>query len=153
MDPLTALSLAGTIIQFIDFSSKILGGAHHVYKSASGELSANEEMRLIALDIQAVVLKLKSRAQPNKWGASIASNPVEESLCSICDQVELVAKELIGRLERLQVEDGVKGPRRVWESLNQAIKSAWKREELQALLEKLKTLKQMLESVVMMQFR
>jgi hypothetical protein len=150
MDPLTAFSLAGTIIQFIDFSSKILGGARHVYKSASGELSANEEMRVITLDIRAMVSKLQSRVQPN---TAIRVTPVEEPLCSICDRVELVATELLDKLELLQVGGGVKGPRRAWKSLNQAIRSAWNREELQALLEKLKTLKHMLESVVMMGFR
>jgi hypothetical protein len=156
MDPLTAFSLAGTVIQFVDFSSKILEGAYHAYKSTSGQLSANQELRLITVDVSAVVSKLSSRMRLSAktlTGEPSEGSELEETLEAICDQAELVAKELLDRLQRLQIEDSVTGCSRVWQSLNQAIRSAWKRHELEALFEKLKVLKQVLESLVLLEFR
>jgi hypothetical protein len=46
MDPLTALSLAGTIIQFVDFGCKLLAEGKELYKSTTGILTVNEELEL-----------------------------------------------------------------------------------------------------------
>lgn len=36
MDPLSALSLAGTIVQFVDFSCKLISQTRKAYKSTTG---------------------------------------------------------------------------------------------------------------------
>lgn len=64
MDPLTALSVAGTIVQFADFGCKLLSGYRELYKSTSGTLAANEEIELVTVDLQAVVLKLRRSVCP-----------------------------------------------------------------------------------------
>jgi len=58
MDPLTAFSVAGTVIQFVDFSSKLLLGAHGLYKSTSGVLTANQELELVTNDLRGAIRKL-----------------------------------------------------------------------------------------------
>lgn len=50
MDPLTALSLAGNIIQFVDFGGRLLGGAGEIYHSAEGSLKVHDELELVATD-------------------------------------------------------------------------------------------------------
>jgi hypothetical protein len=42
LDPLSALSIAGNIVQFIDFGSKLLNSSREVYHSAEG-LSSNHQ--------------------------------------------------------------------------------------------------------------
>lgn len=59
MDPLTALSLAGTIVQFVDFGSKLLVECHQLYKSKSGSLTVNDELSLATEDLRMVVDKLQ----------------------------------------------------------------------------------------------
>jgi hypothetical protein len=44
VDPLTALSLAGTIVQFVDFWSKLLLSGRELYKSGTGSLTVNDEI-------------------------------------------------------------------------------------------------------------
>jgi hypothetical protein len=59
MNPLSALSLAGTIIQFVDFGRKLLGGAVDIYRSASRSLAVNDEIELEATDLKELVVKLR----------------------------------------------------------------------------------------------
>ena len=48
LDPLTAIGLAGNIVQFIDFSIKIVGKAHHINNSASGLLPESTDAQMVA---------------------------------------------------------------------------------------------------------
>ncbi len=43
MDPLSTLSLVSSIVQFVDFSAKIISGAKEIYESASG-LTQDDEI-------------------------------------------------------------------------------------------------------------
>jgi hypothetical protein len=52
LDPLTALSLAGNIVQFVDFSTKLLAKGHELYKSADGTSVGYSELEAIAKDLQ-----------------------------------------------------------------------------------------------------
>lgn len=54
-DSLSAISLAGNIIQFVDFGVKLLPGAVRISRSPSGALPINEEIELITSDLQALV--------------------------------------------------------------------------------------------------
>lgn len=95
MDPLTALSVAGTIVQFVDFGSKLLSAAQDLYKSTSGSLTVNDEIELITSDLLAVTLKL--RPDP-KLGHEFQR---------ICDEAARLAQEMLGRLDKLKM--GTKG--------------------------------------------
>jgi hypothetical protein len=59
MDPLAALSLAGTIVQFVDFGSKLLATGRELYKSTNGSLTVNDEIELVTSDLLAITLKLR----------------------------------------------------------------------------------------------
>lgn len=60
MDPLTVLSLAGTIVQFVDFGRTLITDARDLYSSSAGTLTANEELELVTADLQALALKLRN---------------------------------------------------------------------------------------------
>ncbi len=59
MDPLTALSLAGTIVQFVDFGCKLLAKGRELYKSSTGVLTVNEELELTTTDLRALIEKMQ----------------------------------------------------------------------------------------------
>jgi hypothetical protein len=59
MDPLTALSLAGTVVQFVDFRSKLLLAGRELYKSTTGSLTVNDEIELVTSDLLAITQKLR----------------------------------------------------------------------------------------------
>lgn len=152
MDPLTALSVAGTIVQFADFGCKLLSGYRELYKFTSGTLAANEEIELVTVDLQAVVLKLRRSVCPKDPSNSLIKdeqwdrNPFKK----ICDDAVTAAEEIIERLHKLKVKR-VKD--RKWESFWQAVKSAWSQEEIAALMKRLANLKEALETRVLFSIR
>jgi hypothetical protein len=58
LSPLDALSLAGTIIWFVDFSSKVLSQTRQLYVSQAGALPVNQELELVTSDLFALSQKL-----------------------------------------------------------------------------------------------
>lgn len=55
LDPLTALSVAGNIVQFTDFSIKLLKESHELYAAADGSLQHNRKFGLIGDDVKPLV--------------------------------------------------------------------------------------------------
>jgi hypothetical protein len=137
MDPLTALSVAGTIVQFIDFSTKLFSLTIQFYQSSTGTLKANDELDLVALDIAAITAKLS-------LGKDL--DPNFQKLCALATDV---ANEISARLDKLKVT----GKHRAWKSLRQAINAAWAKDELAALLARLSTLRETLETNILMSLR
>ena len=144
MDPLTALSVAGTIIQFIDFGSKILNTTHQVYKSATGASLVNEELEVVAGDLTKLITKLR---RPLGSTSSVRSKGTSlEELCNACSAV---AAELIKRLDGLKA----KGRSKPWESFRAALRAAWTENELEALKTRLASFQAALEMHVIVDLR
>jgi hypothetical protein len=143
MDPLTALSVAGTIIQFVDFGNKLLKNSVQLYKSSRGSLKANEELELITGDLKCVISKLREAFSSSPAGPVIGQNSFQGNFVEICDEAAKIAAELLERLNGLKVKDG---KYRTWESLKAAVKAAWSKEEIQGLERRLSLLKESLRS-------
>jgi len=60
MDPLTALSLAGNVVQFVDFGCQLLSHSRELYRSPRGSLAADDEIHLVTVDLRALILKLRN---------------------------------------------------------------------------------------------
>ena len=59
LDVLSAVLLAATIVQFVDFSSKIVLKGYHLYASASGALPENEQLGSVIIDLNALNTRLQ----------------------------------------------------------------------------------------------
>ncbi|KAF8851727.1 hypothetical protein BDZ45DRAFT_808104 [Acephala macrosclerotiorum] len=113
MDPLSALSLASTIIQLVDFGSKLLSKSVQLYKATNGTLKAHEE----------------------------------DAFEKLCDEAAAVAEEFLSRLKELKVRDG---KHRGWEFFKAAVRAAWSQDEIYSLQKRLSTLKESLNSRVIL---
>jgi hypothetical protein len=156
MDPLSALSLAGTLIQFVDFSSKLFSGAKSLYKSANGALAVHDELELIVSDSNSVLSKLHAYAQSphHSVGESEAvAQDAQDDFKNVCDEATRLAAELTERLQGLKVDRRAEGYRRMWASLSHAINSAWSHKEIIALQQRLKDLKNALQTRVLLSLR
>ncbi|CZR69404.1 uncharacterized protein PAC_19304 [Phialocephala subalpina] len=147
MDPLSALSIAGTVAQFVDFGNKLLTSSIQLYKSSRGSLKVHEELELITGDLQSVLFKLRGARSANSSdvGPSVVGDDhqFQDSFRKLCDEATLIAEELLDKLNSLRVKDG-KRPR--WESLKVAVRSAWSKDEISALKTRLFTLREALHS-------
>lgn len=153
MDPLTAFSVAGTVIQFVDYGAKLLLGAHGLYKSTSGVLTANQELELVTADLRGVICKLGSLATERVTVQDADEKELRETFLKIRDEATRLATELMTKLERLKVKEDLRGHQRAWASLFKAIESAWSKDELDEMRLKLKTLKEAMETRLLFSLR
>jgi hypothetical protein len=58
LDPLTALSVAGTIVQFVNFGTRILSRSRQLYHSTKGALAQDEEFDFITTHLIKLTAKL-----------------------------------------------------------------------------------------------
>jgi hypothetical protein len=150
LDPLTALSLAGTIVQFIDFGKKLLSQGTELYKSTNGKLTVDEEVGLVIADLGAVIGKIRRRDILNPADVSGAFSEddqrQQDAFEAICDEAAKVAQELLAKIQKLTI----KSPKRSkWEAFYQIVRRAWSKDEIDGLLDRLSTLKQALETRVL----
>jgi len=52
MDPLTALSVAAAVVQFVDYGTRIVAKGTNLYKSADGALTENIELETASIRLQ-----------------------------------------------------------------------------------------------------
>jgi hypothetical protein len=147
MDPLTAFSVAGTVIQFVDFGHQLLRNSVQLYKSSRGALKANEELELVTGDVQCVISKLQGSlfAKQSDFALPMAKEDgCQETFMKICDEAAKIATELLEKLNGLKVD---KGKQRKWESLKAAVRAAWSKEEIESLEKRLLRLKESIKLV------
>jgi hypothetical protein len=113
-------------------------------------------VELVAADLRCVLLKLGSSTLKSHDPAnplSTEEQALQESFSKMCDEATKLANELLSRLEKLKVGEHLRGPQRAWASLFQAVKSAWSKDELAALVVRLRNLKEALETRVLFSLR
>ncbi|KAH8705046.1 hypothetical protein BGW36DRAFT_456579 [Talaromyces proteolyticus] len=132
LDPITALGLASNIIQFMDFSWRLLNDAHEIYHSSTGVTSQNTEIATIAEDLSRLSEKLTG-PKPN--------SPAEEKIWHIANSSKLVADDLLSAVLVLKRSD--KKSRR-WRSFRQALDGFWNKDKIIRLQNQLKELRSQL---------
>ncbi|KAH8782029.1 hypothetical protein F5882DRAFT_499362 [Hyaloscypha sp. PMI_1271] len=131
MDPLTALGLAGNIVQFVDFTSKLISTTQKLYDSSSGAKDEHLELENLARNIQEQAEHAKSRLG-GVSGPAILSKE-HGTILDLSDQCIEVSNQLLSLLESVKV----KGQHRGWDSFHQALRSVWKKEDIKALQQRL----------------
>jgi hypothetical protein len=147
LDPLTALSVAGTVVQFVDFGSKLLSRSNELYHSVDGALSVNEELGVITTDLLKLTVKL--RRPIHSGGIPVDTNEDNKALENLCAACCKIAEEMIRRLEGLKV----RGQHRAWKSIGQALKTAWTRGDMRALGERLEKFRDSLQTRILVGLR
>lgn len=146
LDPLSALSVAASAIQFIDFSTKIISKGQRLYHSTTGALLENDETETITKRLKDLAQGLQAPLQ--------SSNPTsneESALKDITQECLSTAHELTQELEKLKIPNGSKHRR--WKSIRQALKSAWSKEKLEKVKTRLAELKEDLRTHVLICMR
>ena len=122
MEILAAVSLAGNILQFLDFTSDAILKSRQVHASFSGSLKEHADLKSLTIDLKRLSDKLQTYASP--------VDSVLEQLCLRCSEI---ADELLKALERLRIEE--KHTR--LKSIRKALKALWGKEKLKVLEERL----------------
>ncbi|KAF7944436.1 hypothetical protein EAE96_010830 [Botrytis aclada] len=112
LDPLSALSLAATIVQFVVFGSKVISTATELHHSPEGALVNNVELSTIINDLS---------ARGTDQGKH-SHNKDELALPGLGSQCKDLSDKLLQDLEALNI----KRPHRKWASARRAMRTLWK---------------------------
>lgn len=83
MDPLTVLSIAAAIVQFVDFGTSLLSSAREAYKSASGQPQNVVQLNNLVDDLIRFSESIQE-ANDKARGTQNLYNRTEESLLRVC---------------------------------------------------------------------
>lgn len=119
MEAIGSLGLAANILQFIDFTSKLVASSSELYVSNDGILDENRQIELATNDLALLNAKIKEAAVS-------ASN---EALCQLSESCKATADELLKALSKLKV-DGSHSRRR---TIRKALQAAWCKEDITKL--------------------
>jgi cell division protein FtsL len=123
MEPVTAVSLAASIVTFIAFASHIVSGTYEVYQSTSGMTEDNVHVENVVEELIDVTAHL-STTTPGRSRHEIAL----KSLAAECEDLSVKLQTLVHALK-------VSGNHTTWKSLKVKIKSMRKSKDI-ANLEK-----------------
>lgn len=135
IDPLTAIGLAGNVVQFVDFGARLISTGRELYQSEIGALINNLEIEAIALHLTGIVGHLAKTSSQTKGPREAAQSLTASgmSLIRLAELCEEIARDLIMTLGRIKKQNSG----RVWGSVRQALSSIWSHDKIDGLLKRL----------------
>lgn len=156
MDPISVISLASNIIQFVDFSCKLVSHSRQLYKSLDGTLSDKVLVEVLTLDLSSLATNLQDSLWENqpidaKGATREEYSEDDQALDDLCRRCCEIAGKLMGRLERLKVKGN--GSHRNWESFRKALRASWSQEGIKELQAQLNDVRSEIEFRVLLSYR
>jgi len=133
MEALAALGVAGTVVQFVDFSSKLISKGNEYHRSVSGALVEHTELRAIAENMAVLSAGLDKSMNTIRSTKRAIMSPEERSLQNVVEDCRKIALEFIEVLDRFTIS----GTSQRWKSFRQAFKTMWNKEKIEDTLRKL----------------
>lgn len=130
LDPLSALSVATAIFQFIDFSGKILKNGYELYGQSSGMTQANIDV----YQLTSSLYEFQDQLAPFPDTGTLTTD--ERALNDVLRESRDLASRLLRLLDDLKVKET--GRLRTWDSFRQACRAVKRQDEIarmQGLLE------------------
>lgn len=138
MDPITAIGLAGSILQFITFASSLISEANEIHNSTSGSSVQTTNTQEAYARLEELSKKLASSSREDSLLQPFGeSRNYDGNIVAINDLADLChkdSKRLLDVVSRLTLQDA---SRNRWHSLHMAIKTAWTRKEIAELEQRL----------------
>jgi ankyrin repeat protein len=151
LDPLSALGLAGNLVQVIQFSYDIVSEGNKIYKDASGVLTQNKAIEEVSSDLANLTENLKTKQEEWRVAHGRSSLDAEEILLrNLCDRCVEVAFELQIQLNKLKAKEGRTKRLR---SYKQALIAIWRKDEVEELEKRLKRYQKELDTRVLIGIR
>ena len=95
LDPLTAIGLASAIVQFFDFSTKLVHDAKEIYESTSGATEANRGLEVVVDNMKNLYSTLKAEDPSLQSDAELA-------LCRIAKECDSLSTEIFEILQKVK---------------------------------------------------
>jgi hypothetical protein len=89
LDALTALSVASSIVQFVDFGAKLLSDTRELYKSSDGCLIEHGEVAKVTTDLKELSLGLKAHRCRELQELSKTCCKLADELLTLLSRIEV----------------------------------------------------------------
>jgi hypothetical protein len=146
MDPISSLSIAAAVVQFLDFGSKLVGRGLHIYKSADGTIPEYVDREIAIGHLNDLTTNLQALSQDD---TATAASRRDQALADLCSKCQSIGGELLTRLAALKVD----GNRRKWKSFEQALKSVWSEKAMNDVERRLATFRNEIEFHILVDLR
>jgi hypothetical protein len=139
LDPFSAISLAGSIVQFVEFAGKVVSKGNQI--RSNGAATENLELEDATEKLLGIVSMLKQQVVISPNSRCLTED--EQMLEALANNCIDAGKVLIDRTQELKVPASVK--HRKWESLRQGLKTVWDKRCLEGFAAKLAEFRSQLE--------
>lgn len=139
MEPFTAIGLAASIINIVDFALRVVSKGNKIYHSCDGVHSDHGDLELVANDMLLLQNKLQVASSPFNQKAKL--NDDDRALHELSTAANEVAAQLLQKMNKAKVQ----GRFRRWKSLRQAVKSVWSKPEVDGMATRLTTIKDQIQ--------
>jgi hypothetical protein len=147
MEPLSALSLAGNVIQLVDFGLRIVSKGNQIYHSGEGVLSEDHDLEVVTNDLLVICTRLHRSVRTQGWQTPPSEeDQALEELCRISNEL---ATKLLERLNMAKAQ----GRFRRWKSIRQALKSVWSKRDVDDMARRLEMLRNGVNSRILVSLR
>ena len=147
MDGLSALGVAASVAQFVEFGCGLVLKTREIYKSTHGTSVQYAELEIATKRLLSLNLQLQSsRRIKENWAGG--ESLVLEDIHSDCMAISV---ELLARLNQLKIHEGHK--HRHWKSFRQALKSVCSKGEIDLMAKKLRGHQKELNGHILMSLR
>ena len=140
MEPLSALGVAGNLIQFVQFAYNLSKGTARIYHSAdgiSGEASYLDKLysKLYALSCN---IEFDQKQRDSKADSSRPISKYSTTLSSMASDCKDVCKQLLESIDEVRVKAGKRSRR--WQSFRKALLEAWQADKVNELEKRIERL-------------
>ncbi|KAK5194316.1 hypothetical protein LTR92_005558 [Exophiala xenobiotica] len=125
MDPLSAIGLAGNILQFVDFASTLVGQGVEIYRSAVGATAVHTDLRTS-------IERLDALSKPFRKRVAIPRNEDEAQIVKTAVACNQIARDLATALDKLAAT-----PHSRSSSVWKALQAVWEQPKIEETVKKL----------------
>jgi hypothetical protein len=147
LDPLSALSVAGNVVQFTEFTINLLSKSRKIFKSEEGALIENLELEAVTRNLAELSGRIRETFPSQTQEQMLTYDDV--SLKNLCDSCISTAEELLAVLRKLRLQ----GRHEKWTSFRNALKTMLSENELNDLSRKLERYRRQLDTQLLASLR
>jgi len=147
MEPLSALSIATAVVQFLDFAGKVVSGTWQIYRGQPPKgTEANSDVRSITISLNKVTKNLqasKRKSSSKHWSSQDAA------ISMLAESCTEVGEQLLTLLDRLRSQSN----HRAWASFRTALRTIWSEKEVDKLCQTLDSYRQQISMHILVSLR
>jgi hypothetical protein len=153
MEAVAALGIAGNVVQFLDFATKLCVTSVEIYQHTNGASASNAHAETLLKSFVETIDEIA--ADLGKYFTSLnaafpqAQQQGDTQICSIIKDCQEIASDLLQRFDKLKTS----GKPGKWKSFVAGVKWIWRKNELKELQSRLKDIREILEWRILLSLR